>query len=70
MSIKKDAVQSWQTNSIKRFENQFLQGDALGVLRKLPNESVDSVVTSPPYFTSETSVPKNKSVLKILLKNI
>jgi site-specific DNA-methyltransferase (adenine-specific) len=30
--------------------NVVLQGDALGVLRTLPDASVDCVVTSPPYF--------------------
>lgn len=26
------------------------QGDALAVLRSMPDESVDCVVTSPPYW--------------------
>jgi DNA modification methylase len=26
------------------------QGDALEVLRELPDESVDCVITSPPYW--------------------
>lgn len=30
--------------------NKIIQGDALEVLKTLPNESVDCVVTSPPYF--------------------
>jgi DNA modification methylase len=30
--------------------NQILQGDALCVLRELPTECVDCLVTSPPYF--------------------
>jgi site-specific DNA-methyltransferase (adenine-specific) len=33
-----------------RPRNQVLQGDALEVLRTLPDASVDCVVTSPPYF--------------------
>jgi site-specific DNA-methyltransferase (adenine-specific) len=33
-----------------RPRNQVLQGDALAVLRTLPDASVDCVVTSPPYF--------------------
>lgn len=32
------------------FLNQFLLGDAPSVLRSLPSECVDTVVTSPPYF--------------------
>jgi DNA modification methylase len=30
--------------------NKVYQGDALAVLRKMPSEAVDLVVTSPPYF--------------------
>ncbi len=30
--------------------NKIHQGDALNVLKKMPSESVDLVVTSPPYF--------------------
>ena len=30
--------------------NQILQGDALEKLKELPDESIDCVVTSPPYF--------------------
>lgn len=30
--------------------NKILQGDSLEVLKKLPDESVDCVVTSPPYW--------------------
>ena len=29
---------------------EILQGDALGVLRTLPAQSVHTCVTSPPYF--------------------
>ena len=31
-------------------KNQIIQGNALSVLRELPSESVDSVITSPPYY--------------------
>src|SRR3990167_5278449 len=30
--------------------NRIIQGDALEELKKLPSESVNSVITSPPYF--------------------
>lgn len=33
-----------------KFLNKILRGDALKVLRKLPDESVDCVITSPPYW--------------------
>lgn len=28
----------------------FIQGDALNVLANLPNDCIDCVVTSPPYY--------------------
>lgn len=31
-------------------ENQIIQGDALSVLRTMPNESIQCVITSPPYY--------------------
>ena len=30
--------------------NKIIQGDALEVLKTLPGESVDCVITSPPYW--------------------
>ncbi|MFA5168830.1 MAG: site-specific DNA-methyltransferase [Candidatus Omnitrophota bacterium] len=36
--------------TIERFKNKILTGDARKILRELPNESVDCVVTSPPYW--------------------
>ena len=35
---------------IKSFVNKIICGDALETLRKFPDESVDCVVTSPPYW--------------------
>lgn len=51
ISTKKAPIDFNQTAKIKAFQNRILQGDALEILRKLPAESVDSVVTSPPYYT-------------------
>ena len=31
--------------------NKIIQGDALKILKTLPDESVDSIITSPPYFS-------------------
>lgn len=31
------------------FTNRIICGDALETLKKLPSESVDCIVTSPPY---------------------
>jgi site-specific DNA-methyltransferase (adenine-specific) len=47
---KKVSIDSNQTTTIQPFENRIVQGDALTILRKLPDESVDSIVTSPPYY--------------------
>jgi DNA modification methylase len=47
---KKAPIDFNQTAEIKAFQNRILQGDALEILRKLPDESVDSIVTSPPYY--------------------
>src|SRR3990167_11340947 len=33
-----------------KYENQIIQGDALEVLKTLDNESIDSCITSPPYY--------------------
>jgi len=35
---------------MNEYINKIIQGDALEELRKLPSESVDCVITSPPYF--------------------
>lgn len=35
---------------IECFTNKIICGDAFEILKKLPNESVDSIVTSPPYY--------------------
>jgi site-specific DNA-methyltransferase (adenine-specific) len=37
-------------NVIHTWENQIVCGDAQTTLRELPSDSVDTVVTSPPYF--------------------
>jgi modification methylase len=36
-------------NKIDKWLNQFILGDSLEVMRGLPSESIDLVVTSPPY---------------------
>lgn len=39
----------------KSFHNRIINGDCLDVLRKIPNESVELVVTSPPYNLKNSS---------------
>ena len=38
------------SSPLETFLNQIICGDAKEVLRQLPNESIDCVVTSPPYW--------------------
>jgi site-specific DNA-methyltransferase (adenine-specific) len=37
------------TKPIEKFLNQFITGDCVEVMKTMPSESVDLVVTSPPY---------------------
>ncbi len=37
------------------FINQFICGDALQIMKKIPDESIDLIVTSPPYNIRNTS---------------
>ena len=37
--------------------NKILQGDALSTLKTLPDESVDMVMTSPPYWALRCYLP-------------
>lgn len=42
-------VEYLTANNITPFLNKIICGDALDVMRKMPSESIDLVVTSPPY---------------------
>lgn len=35
---------------MKLATNRIIEGDALTVTKTLPTESVDCIITSPPYF--------------------
>ena len=37
-------------SDIKQFENKIIQGNTLEVLKTFPDESVDCIITSPPYW--------------------
>lgn len=39
-----------QENSFKEKINTVVNGDSLTVLKTFPSESVDCVITSPPYW--------------------
>jgi len=38
---------------IEEFENRIIQGDALELLKTFPDDSIDLIVTDPPYFISQ-----------------
>ncbi len=38
-----------KTNFTKNFLNKIICGDAVGIMKKMPNNSVHLVITSPPY---------------------
>ena len=35
---------------IEKFENKVICGDSLEVLSEMPNDTIDLIITSPPYF--------------------
>lgn len=37
------------TNNLNDFLNKILLGDSLEYLRQLPSNSIDAVITDPPY---------------------
>jgi site-specific DNA-methyltransferase (adenine-specific) len=49
----KSVARSHQSNELdllgKKFRNQILCGDAVSIMREMPSETIDLVVTSPPY---------------------
>ena len=48
MSRKKEAK---NTSQKLEFRNKILQGDVLEVLRELPDNTFDTIITSPPYWS-------------------
>jgi len=41
---------TWNKNLIGRHINTIICGDVLEVLQQFPNESIDFIITSPPYY--------------------
>ncbi len=41
------------------FENKIIQGDTLTELKKMPDDFVDCIITSPPYWSLRTYLPKD-----------
>ncbi|MGA8379429.1 MAG: DNA methyltransferase, partial [Methanoregula sp.] len=46
---QKESLHSRENLAIEPFVNRILCGDALSVLSGIPSESIDLVITSPPY---------------------
>jgi DNA modification methylase len=42
---------------MNRDKNKIIQGDCLEVLKTLPSESINCVVTSPPYWALRSYLP-------------
>ena len=48
--------------------NQIIQGDCLEVLKKLPDNCIDCVITDPPYGLSDHSEKKIRKTFKMWLE--
>jgi len=35
---------------IEELKNKIIQGDCMEVMREMPDNSIDTVITDPPYF--------------------
>ena len=53
--LLKDILKENPLFYIKHFLNKIVQGDCSKVLKKLPNESIDLVITDPPYLVNYRS---------------
>lgn len=41
---------SQKEDFVRRHINSIIQGDVLEVLRQFPDEVIDTIITSPPYY--------------------
>ena len=46
----KSVVPNQHKYMLNEYKNKFLRGNALSILKLLPDKSIDCVVTSPPYW--------------------
>jgi DNA modification methylase len=44
---------------IEEIKNKILCGDAIIELQKIPDESIDTIITSPPYWSCRSYLPEN-----------
>ncbi|KKU86772.1 MAG: methylase N-4/N-6 domain protein [Parcubacteria group bacterium GW2011_GWA2_47_9] len=47
--FRKSAIAVAPTDGIEKFTNKILCGDSEEILRKIPTDSIDIIITSPPY---------------------
>lgn len=45
-----------------KFLNKIILGDSLEVLRQIPDNSVDAVITDPPYASGGTNYRRKKCI--------
>jgi len=43
----------------KDFINKIIQGDCLEVMKEIPDNSIDTIITSPPYWSCRSYLPEN-----------
>ena len=55
MSRQSLAVNTIEFDPLVSFKNSFLCGDTIEVMKKLPNNSIDVIITSPPYNLRNSS---------------
>lgn len=42
--------------------NNLLNGDCLGIMAKMPNDSVDAIITDPPYYTTSLKFDREAKI--------
>jgi DNA modification methylase len=45
--------------SIEEFKNKIICGDCLEILKEIPDNSIDCIITSPPYWSCRAYLPEN-----------
>ena len=40
------------------FINKIIQGDVMDIMKKIPDNSIDCIITSPPYWNCRTYLPE------------
>jgi DNA modification methylase len=45
--------------NIEKFKNKIICGDCLEALKEIPDNSIDCIITSPPYWSCRSYLPEN-----------